>query len=123
MTLQGSPGIVSRGYFLFANCNRQKFVKNSAKKWVNQPNATYVPKSAMMRVLLKLTKAGKTAICFIRRYHISSVTRMVDVFGQNRQKKSSKILRKNFLDVVGSRFPHLVAVVDVRPDDGGNTVT
>ena len=77
----------------------------------------------MVRGLLKLAQSDKTAICFIRRYYISSVTRMVDVFGQNRQKKSSKILRKNFFDVVGGRFPHLVAVVDVRPDDGGNTVT
>ena len=104
-------------------CNRQKFVKNSAEKWVNRPNVTYVPKSVMVRVLLKMTKADKPAICFIRRYHISSVTRLVDRFFRNRQKKSSKKLRKNFLDVVGGRFPHLVAVVDVRPDNGGNTVT
>ena len=103
--------------------NRQKFVKKNNKKWVRRSNTTYVPKSVFMRVLLKITKADKTTICFIRRYHISSVTRMVDVFGQNRQKKSSKNLRKNFLDVVCGRFPHLVAVVDIRPDDGGNTVT
>jgi len=62
-------------------CNRQKIVKNSAEKWVNPPNATYVPKSVFMRVQLKMTKADKSAICFIRRYHISSVTRTVDAFG------------------------------------------
>ncbi len=120
MTLRGSPGIISRGYFLLI---RQKFVKNSRKKYVNQPNVTNVQKSVFMRVLLKLTQADKPTICFVRRYHISSVIRMVDGFRQNRQKKSSKILRKNFLDVVGGRFPHLIAVVDVCPDDGGNTVT
>ena len=65
----------------FAILNRQKFVKKIIKKWVNRPNATYVPKSVFMRVLLKLTKAGETAFCFIRRYHISSVIRMVDAFG------------------------------------------
>lgn len=120
MTLRGSPGIYSWGYFLLI---RQKFVKNSREKWVNRPNTTYVPKSVFMRVLLKLAQADKPTICFVRRYHISYVTRMVDGFLQNRQKKSSKILRKNFLDVVRSRFPHLVAVVDIRPDNGGNTVT
>ena len=103
--------------------SRQKIVKKANYNWVKLTNATNIQKSVFMRVLLKLTKAGETAFCFIRRYHISSVTSMVDGFLQNRQKKSSKILRKNFLDVVCGRFPHLVAIVDIRPDDGGNTVT
>ena len=77
LPLRGSPGIISRGYFLLI---RQKFVKKIIKKWVNRPNVTYVPKPVMVQFLLKLAQADKPAICFIRRYHISSVTSMVDGF-------------------------------------------
>ena len=101
-------------------------VKNSSKKYF-----LFVPFCSVS----KISKCDNRAGCsdrfpFVYPKHIihyilkkAPANSVVEAFVVNRQKDSSKILGKNFFDVIRSSFPHLFRIVDIGGDDGLYIVT
>ncbi len=120
MTLQSSPGQMPGAIFY---CIRQKFVKNNIDNYTHSHTTLNSENPDFMRVLPPF-KIPIYIIFYLCYKNTKSLTiRVVEAFLLNRQKNSSKILRKNFLDVPGSSCAHLITVMHVSAEDRFGIIT
>ena len=69
-----------------------------------------------MRCLVVTVINRKFPIIYSTELTNAFLKRMVGGFLLKRQKNSSKILRKNFFNVIGCSCPHIITIVNVGVD-------